>query len=816
MSIWNIPLNHLDALPLAADVRLGNVDYCNDQIWELKICDGVPRVLGLCTTYGKRARRFIMFPQFREGKTTVSDPASFLSQPIILNAFPNYTSISFSPLPNLDVEIAYWIPESQVVCGRIVMYNRAEIARNIRLEWAAMLTPAEEGHRMAAAHIQMNHVLAGKTAGLYPVISMKGSVETENVPYPALSHAIELLPTASRDWSWCHAALASQESSFTLARNYLNRNWEAEFARIQMINASQITIQTGDPAWNLAFNLTQHIALGLFVSSGSKTPPETNHPDPFLVSFPITVRQPDQGFSMKGNGSDYPSIWSGISILDAYYLTGLLLSVAPELLKEMIRNFTAVQDRKTGFIDGRPGAGGQRSRTLAPPLLAYLTWRIYQVSGDKNFITGVFEPLLRFIQIWFSIDHDRDQDGVPEWDHLNQFGFEGHPIFSRMQADSLGANISTAESPALIAFLFNELQALSAMARILEIPEPTLQIRNAQLTLENICQVLNQTLESTWDESVSLFRYRDRDTHQSPIGERIAGRLGNGEIAIQQTFSSPIRLVLRLQSSKEATQRPSVTIKGTDTAGISHNDQIPIYDWQWALRQIGRTTSTNVYQTIERIEVENIQVEDQISVNTVNFQCEDVSLFLPLWANMALPSNAEKLVLNALVRTEKYWLSFGLPLYPQCRDEGTLHQTSFLWNTLVGEGLLNYGYRTEAAELVSNMMSAVTQSLEMNKGLRSTYRSDNGLGNGERNALPGLAPMDLFLKTLGVALYSPGRIGLDGFNPFPWDVRVEYRGVTILCMKDQTIITFPDGQIIQVNDPAPCVVTIEKGSENTG
>jgi hypothetical protein len=55
MYIWDLPMEKLEALTLAADVRLSKTDYCNDQIWELKFVKGSPACLALYTTYGLRA-----------------------------------------------------------------------------------------------------------------------------------------------------------------------------------------------------------------------------------------------------------------------------------------------------------------------------------------------------------------------------------------------------------------------------------------------------------------------------------------------------------------------------------------------------------------------------------------------------------------------------------------------------------------------------------------------------------------------------------------------------------------------------------------
>jgi hypothetical protein len=132
-----------------------------------------------------------------------------------------------------------------------------------------------------------------------------------------------------------------------------------------------------------------------------------------------------------------------------------------------------------------------------------------------------------------------------------------------------------------------------------------------------------------------------------------------------------------------------------------------------------------------------------------------------------------------------------------------------MWCHLIGQGLLEYGYQAEAAELVTRLMAAITQTLRKDGAFRQSYHADTGEGLGEPDILSGLAPLGLFLDTLGVRLVSAKRVELQGQNPFPWPVTVKYRGLTVLRQADKTIVTFPDGQSITVQDNAPTIVALE-------
>ncbi len=826
MQSWDYPLANLESLTLAADVRFDEVSYCNDHIWELKVSDGLPAGLMLSTTYGLRARRYQMFPQFGEEKTALSDPAAF-SRPVLLKgAYPNFCQLTFSPFPQLDVEAEYWVPTSQTVCGRFRLINRAQVARQIRVELVALLMPLEvpndPGHRMAAAQIQRGWALAGKTAGLAPVVCMQGGAEVENVPYPALSLSAELLPGTYRDWTWAQASLPTQEESYKLARSILNRNWEAERARVQMGNVGQVEIQTGNPDWDVVFALSQQIALGLFSRSALPGTAPAPLPNPSFVR----TRQPDQGYSLRGDGSDYGAAWSGQTPLEAGYLAEIITPAAPELVKGVLLNFFATQDANTGFIDYKPGMAGQRTRTLATPFLASLVWKYYQVSGDRQFLETCFPALGRFLDAWFC-EHDQDGDGVPEWDNLIQFDFPNHPVFSRQESAAQGASIASVESPALCAFLYRECQLVLQMARTLGKPAPRLRscANSTQISLEEAAATLKETVQATWDDSRATCLCRDRDSHNHPHSRLVLKHTGTGKLAVRQSFTEAARLVLRVDTALEKTQRPQVTISGVDAAGKPCREEIAVYQWQWLLLKTGRVTSQRVYQKVEEICIENLNEEDTLTVTTLAYPYEDLSLLLPLWAEMLDETQARLLVQQTITNPQKYGQKFGLPRYaahsqvgeglaaacgqPPGAEIQPPGEISLPWNALIGQAMLAYGFRQEAAQLVSRLMDGLGNSLKENKCLRAAYNAQDGQGMGERNALSGLAPLGFFLDTLGVTLYSPWRVGLTGTNPFPTPVRIEYRGLRIFREGAKTTITFPDEQIFEVSDPSPCVISLE-------
>jgi hypothetical protein len=96
--------------------------------------------------------------------------------------------------------------------------------------------------------------------------------------------------------------------------------------------------------------------------------------------------------------------------------------------------------------------------------------------------------------------------------------------------------------------------------------------------------------------------------------------------------------------------------------------------------------------------------------------------------------------------------------------------------------------QTDAALLTARLMSAVIQNLKKQHAFFRAYHAETGEGLGERNTLQGLAPLGLFLETLGIIIQSPTRLTLSGKNPFPWPVTVKYRGLTVTRQAEQTVV----------------------------
>jgi hypothetical protein len=232
-------------------------------------------------------------------------------------------------------------------------------------------------------------------------------------------------------------------------------------------------------------------------------------------------------------------------------------------------------------------------------------------------------------------------------------------------------------------------------------------------------------------------------------------------------------------------------------------------DFHWNVDE-AVATSRQVYSSLEEIQVKGLKTSDRLVVRTVDYTFRDQTGFLPLWAGIPDEAQAYSQARSLLFDPQHFWFPAGFSSMDLSSDPGTGPedlQVYFPWNQIIAEGLLAYGMRTEAAQLVSRLMETAIQNLKQQGAFFNSYRAVNGEGCGERNSLHGLAPLGLFMKTLGVEILSANCVHLEGHNPFPWPVTITYRGLVIIRHADHTDISFPNGKTTLVLDPAACLVS---------
>jgi len=97
-----------------------------------------------------------------------------------------------------------------------------------------------------------------------------------------------------------------------------------------------------------------------------------------------------------------------------------------------------------------------RPEESQPPLIAWSAWRLYERFGNKELIRDVYEPLSRMVDWWFA-NRDQDSDGVVEYQHGLESGWDDSPRFDKGRIAAVDLN----------AYLNREMRVLAMMAPVI-------------------------------------------------------------------------------------------------------------------------------------------------------------------------------------------------------------------------------------------------------------------------------------------------------------------------------------------------------------
>jgi hypothetical protein len=358
------------------------------------------------------------------------------------------------------------------------------------------------------------------------------------------------------------------------------------------------------------------------------------------------------------------------------------------------------------------------------------------------------------------------------------------------------------ETPALGAMLYHDFLVLAGMAGELGLDE-------RKIGLEQKAEHLRKAVEECWVTSAGIYQRRDWLSHQSPSGRELGRLKGSGRQEMNISFPYPTRLVMVVNLDKERGADFSISINGMNREGrifeVFSRDDIHWSHGTW------QAASRQLFTSVESMRVEGLQKKSQVVLKVMDFSRTDITQFLPVWAGIPPINRVEKILTGNLKKGKRFWGVFGIPYEPgNTRKAAESHDGIILpLNAMLAEGLASYGNHEEAVRLMGGMMGAVVSNLKQNKAFFQYYDASTGIGSGERNTVQGLAPLGTFLKLLGVEFCPPGRVRILGNNPFPWQVTVKYRGITVTRRMDSTEVAFPGGQSIKLSDPTEAVVEAE-------
>ena len=521
----------------------------------------------------------------------------------------------------------------------------------------------------------------------------------------------------------------------------------------------------------------------------------------------VARRNTGTGFSRRTDGSDYPRDWDGQSP-PLSYLAGLgIASVDPQLAQGLVRNYLAVQ-QDDGWIDWKPGLGGQRRNLLCMPILARLTWGIFQSTEDDNFLRETFPALRRFFERW--LQEDRDGDSLPEWQDEAQTGYAYWPLFG---GDPWAENtaINTVESPDLLAYLLSEAVSLRAIAYYLRETED-------EQALANHIKQLQTALESLWRGD--RYRYRDRNTHLTNTKVTVLedGR-GDEEHILAFPLAPPARLNICVEGGVDHTPRMKMQLEGLGSDGDAISIAVDHTAFTWN-RNRGVFTTDQIFSQVDRITCEGLSRVYQISVTTPDLTSLDLNVLLPLWSAGLPPERIEELI-QLLTQPDHFWRKSGVTMcsaqdshYDPANKNGSGGIWPF-WLTLIGEGLIEAGRIDLATELLGRLLGVQVAVLKQNRHFTEFYHSDQPQGLGTPGHLGGSVPLHLLMRVLGVRIISDRKVWSGGTFHWPAPITIRQHGVTVRRSAKGTAIEFPSGFRTQLAADASWQEITDSGSDKS-
>ena len=778
---------------LAADARSSRTDYTDDQAWTVRLGARDEAALAFQTRFGGRAGLVSLVPMWRRGERVVYQSQHYIERPTITAFAPNFMQVEAAPYEDLAVEARFWVMESQAAGGEFNLTNRGADAIGLHFELF--------GHAVINSRKLRLNVLTladgtlalhlGQIGNINPVVALEGAsseIYGIRIGSPKLGRVFELQPAQTIRLPFAVAGLEDLRDSFSLAMNWMSRPWERHFERIKRDAAAIPRISVGDSDWDRVIDLSYAHLVKAFMR------PTEHLPHASIVAN----RAGNRGWSRRDDGRDHIRAWAGQDPTLVYFATKAIASIDGDLAKGLILNYLATQD-ESGFVDRRPGLGGQRQGLLMMPLLARLSWQVYQRAGDSNFLRQVYPGLVAFLGRWLAGDMDADDDGAPEWRSERQMGYVAFPTFGRGQFWAQGADIQQMETPDLLAYLISEADALRQIAAELD------ETQSAEIMAKQMA-MLEARLEEFWDGE--RYCYRDRDSHLTGSAVDLLHRGAGDQIhELDRALHQPARVVVRVVGG--LSQKPRVTLKleGVDEHGEDCLIEAAAEEFDWQNRQ-GVYTTAKPLSHVRRIAIGGLSRVYKVYATTIDSSRLDINALMPLICPNLPQERAAALVKLAL--DEAHFLRpMGLTMISasdrnfdpsNARGGGGIWM---YWLALIGEGMLAAGFREEATALIKRVLAGLARVLSREGKLSQFYHADEAKGFGEDHHIGGIAPLYLLGEVLGASIIGPDRVWAGG--EFSWDdeITIEQHGVVLSRKARDTRIEFPSGTVETLPADAP-------------
>lgn len=778
---WQNSNNPTQRYFIAANAMLSETNYLDDHSWQVIINEPKHPAFQLNTRYGGRVKLASLHPVWRYGNTDIAETEDYHTPPTLTEKAAGYAAFTAEILPDVALTAAYWVAESNAITGRFSIHNGHTDTISLRFDLFGQLIEQNYPKQIATLNLKNGDMALylGQRKGTAPVVLVEngqaGINENGHIA-PKIGVPLEIAPHETVHIRWSQAALPEMENSLLLARYWLNQNWQDIAQQITIQRSATPHITTGQKPHDLALETAyEQLTQAFFRAQDGQLP----HP-----SF-VTSRYFDYGWSRSDNALDHPRDWLGQNPTSAYVIAQAIASVNPTYAEGIVRNYIATQ-QADGWLDWAPGIAGQRENMLALPILARLTWRIYQQTDSEQFLTDTLDGLVRFFDRWFQADTDTDADSIPEWQSIAQTGYVGWPMFNNT------TGIELFETPDIAAYLISEAQALTHIAH-------TIGRDDLIERLQRRIDALTTALDEMWGGN--YYTYRDRDTHIAPASETLLPMSpATPTYDVQADPINPSRLVIEVVGG--ARHRPSfevqLTGKGQDSEPLT--ETLTQEDFAWSYGR-GAATTKQIYTYIQSITTSGLSRVFKVEIKTPALPGHiTMQNIMPLL--IGPDKNKQKVLLQTL--KEQLLQPNGVALFtPPSTTQYSSSGVWVFWNTLICEALLEHGHSNMAVDILKRLLNIQSNTHKETGAFALFYHEEDMKGIGNQPSIGGLIPLHLLLQSMGIRLNPNGQITV--MQDFAWGepVKIRWQQVVITRTTAETIITTADKEPLHIPAGSP-------------
>lgn len=744
-------------LTLTADRQFGVGSGEADIVWQLRFRQDAP--LGIHSTLGLQAQDFQIFPQFLLNKARRSAVSEFLSPPRLDLIFSNFARFTLAPFEDVEAVADFWIKSGQLLLGRIRLSNRGDQNQELGASLSAGLVSLRGSSDLK--HIRQGYqtFLKGTSGSLSVFLGMEGMSKTIISPNLGLEQNKTLTPDQSFEIHW-QAEIRAKDEAETDKHNLLFPvNWDGEIARLEVANQARIIqVITPHAAWDACFYSNQNQAFQSLREDQSGKLRLEKYRNLHSAIKPTATASPEN---------------KPFHTLELWQLLMSLLPSQTGIAAEILANYLAES------LDHRG-----KNHLFAPPFpcLALSAWKIHQLYQQTDYLQAIFPALLDLTMSWFEPAHDRDQDGMPEWQSLEHCGLETLESFRLADESGHPTRIRFTESAGLGCLLVSELEIMLKFAEILgdETAKTQLQAHLARLT------AWFETHQTALGQTSTL----DYQTHQ-PLQTQVlfAGPLA--EFGSQPCFlAKASRLNLRFKPQLMLRKPAPFTIVGENQEGLPIRESVSGSDLIWLPGSFFVTTR-EVYRRLDRLEGLNLE-DTNLQIYSAGIEHEDLSA---LFQEPLIESEPVE-VASAPASSLPDWLAathFGLP--EVLRQDLTAQSVNPGWNCLLISRLIEKDERDLAFDLLIQLVTAQIGLYKYDHANSDRWNAQTGRAQGYKNAIGGLLPISLLLELAGITIFHENKVRLHGSNPFPWQIKFLYRGLEITRDGKNAQIRFPNGEV---------------------